>query len=180
MDLNKGVPTLFAYCEKLIWKIFFKFKQGTCPWMAFAWNFFGIFMIFFQGGLWGKSFIGNIQYFGAQIFPVVWPVSGCRSSILLGQTRALRADVTRELILIQNRQEKFSSAESDWLCWPLMHTKRELVQRTRIDYLNTARTCWRDSAAARYSNQFTYFRQRFPTSKSPLIVSLHQADVLNN
>ena len=41
MDLNKGVPTLFAYCEKLIWTIFFKFKQGTCPWMAFAWNFFG-------------------------------------------------------------------------------------------------------------------------------------------
>ena len=49
MDLNKGVPTLFAYCEKLIWKIFFKFKQGTCPWMAFAWNFFGIFLIFFRG-----------------------------------------------------------------------------------------------------------------------------------
>ena len=49
MDLNKGVPTLFAYCEKLIWKIFFKFKQGTCPWMAFAWNFFRIFLIFFRG-----------------------------------------------------------------------------------------------------------------------------------
>ena len=49
MDLNKGVPTLFAYCEKLIWKMFFKFKQGTCPWMAFAWNFFGIFLIFFRG-----------------------------------------------------------------------------------------------------------------------------------
>ena len=47
MDLNKGVPTLFAFCEKLLWKIFFIFKQGTCPWMAFAWNFFGIFMIFF-------------------------------------------------------------------------------------------------------------------------------------
>ena len=47
MDLNKGVPRLFAYCEKLIWKIFFYFKQGTCPWMAFAWNFFGIFLIFF-------------------------------------------------------------------------------------------------------------------------------------
>ena len=49
MDLNKGVPTLFAYGEKLIWKFFFNFKQGTCPWMAFAWNFFGIFLIFFRG-----------------------------------------------------------------------------------------------------------------------------------
>ena len=33
---KKGVPTLFAYSENLIWKFFFKFKQGTCPWMAFA------------------------------------------------------------------------------------------------------------------------------------------------
>ena len=49
MDLNIGVPTLFAYCEKLIWKFFFKFNQDTCPWMAFAWNFFGIFMIFLRG-----------------------------------------------------------------------------------------------------------------------------------
>ena len=40
IDLNKGVPTLFAYCEKLIWKCFFKFTQGSCPWMAFAWKFF--------------------------------------------------------------------------------------------------------------------------------------------
>ena len=27
-----------------MWKFFFKFNQGTCPWMAFAWNFFGIFL----------------------------------------------------------------------------------------------------------------------------------------
>ena len=75
-DLNKGVPTLFAYCEKLIWKCFFKFSQGTCPWMAFAWIFFSrdFSDFFFEGGLWGKSLIGKIQYFGAQIFPVVWPV----------------------------------------------------------------------------------------------------------
>ena len=46
MDLNKGVPTLFAYCEKLNWKIFFKFNQGTYPWMAFAWNFFRDFSDF--------------------------------------------------------------------------------------------------------------------------------------
>ena len=42
--------------------------------MAFAWNFFPDFSDFFEGGLWGKSFLGNIKYFGAQIFPVVWPV----------------------------------------------------------------------------------------------------------
>ena len=59
MDLNKRVPTLFAYCEKLIWKIFFKFNQVTCPWMAFAWNIFGIFLIFFRGG--GGS-VGQIIY----------------------------------------------------------------------------------------------------------------------
>ena len=53
-ELNKGVPRLFAYCEKLIWKFFFKFKQGTCPWMAFAWIFFGIFLIFFLGGSVGQ------------------------------------------------------------------------------------------------------------------------------
>ena len=75
MDLNKGVPTLFAYCEKLIRKIFFKFKQGTCPWMAFAWNFFGILKIFFLGGSVGQIIYREYkQYFGAQIFPVVWPV----------------------------------------------------------------------------------------------------------
>ena len=61
MDLNKGLPTFFAYCEKLIWKFFSKFNQGTCPWMTFASNFFGIFLIFFlKEGLCGKSFIGNI------------------------------------------------------------------------------------------------------------------------
>ena len=49
MDLNKGVPTLFAYCEKLIWTIFFKFNQGTCPWMAFAWIFFFVIFLIFLG-----------------------------------------------------------------------------------------------------------------------------------
>lgn len=50
MDLIKGVPTLFAHCEKLIWKLFFKFNRGMCPWMAFPWIFFGIFLIFLDGG----------------------------------------------------------------------------------------------------------------------------------
>ena len=29
MGPNEGVPTLFAYCEKIIQKFFFKFSQGT-------------------------------------------------------------------------------------------------------------------------------------------------------
>ena len=33
MDLIKGVTTLFAHCEKVIWKFFFKFKQGTSLWI---------------------------------------------------------------------------------------------------------------------------------------------------
>ena len=45
---KKGVPALFAYCEKLIWKFFFKFKQGTCTLMSFADNFFRIFLIFLR------------------------------------------------------------------------------------------------------------------------------------
>ena len=54
MDLNKGVPTLFAYCEKLIRKFFFKFNQGMCPWMAFAWNFFRDLKKFFLMGSVGQ------------------------------------------------------------------------------------------------------------------------------
>ena len=56
---EKRVPTLLAYCEKLIWKFFFKFNQGKCPWMAFAWNFFPDFSDVFEGDEWGKSFVGN-------------------------------------------------------------------------------------------------------------------------
>ena len=66
MDLNKGVPTLFAYCEKLIWKIFFKFNQVTCPWMDFAWNFLRIFLIFLRG------------VFGANHLQGIYSVSGLR------------------------------------------------------------------------------------------------------
>ena len=40
-------------------------------------EFFGDFSDFFEGGLWGKLLIGNIQYFGAQMFPVVWPAVIC-------------------------------------------------------------------------------------------------------
>ena len=60
MDLNKGVPTLFAYCEKLIRKFFFKFSQGTCPCMHFALIFLGLFF-FFWGG-WGGGSVGKIIY----------------------------------------------------------------------------------------------------------------------
>ena len=74
MDLNKGVPTLSVHCEKLIRKFFFKFNQGTCPWMAFALIFFGIFLFFFSFGggggggcganhLEGICSISGIKYF---------------------------------------------------------------------------------------------------------------------
>ena len=52
MDLNKGVPTSFVYCEKLIWKFFFTLNQSTCPWMAFAYIFSRIFLIFLRGSVW--------------------------------------------------------------------------------------------------------------------------------
>ena len=58
---QRGSDFICIYYEKLIWKIFFKFNQGTCHWMAFAWIFFSQnFPDFFEGGLWGKSLVGNI------------------------------------------------------------------------------------------------------------------------
>ena len=44
-----------------------------------------------------ESFKGNIQYFGAQIFPVVWPVVDTVSLVLGGWTQclALRIRLTR-------------------------------------------------------------------------------------
>ena len=50
--------------KKPIWKVFFKFSQGTCPWMIFAWNLFGVSPPPKKKkkklwGLWAKSLIGN-------------------------------------------------------------------------------------------------------------------------
>ena len=46
-----------------------KFSLNSARVRAFGWPllgyFSGFFSIFFEGGLWGRSFIGNIQYFGA-------------------------------------------------------------------------------------------------------------------
>ena len=42
----------------IIWKFFFKFSQGSCPWIAFACIFFGIFIIFFLKG--GGGSMGQI------------------------------------------------------------------------------------------------------------------------
>ena len=44
------------------------------PLDGLCWIFFVIFLKNIKGSLWGKSFKGNIKYFGAQIFLVVWPV----------------------------------------------------------------------------------------------------------
>ena len=37
-------PHIVKNFKKLIWKFFFNFSQDTCPWVAFAWIFFGIFL----------------------------------------------------------------------------------------------------------------------------------------
>ena len=57
---QKGSDVICIYRKKLIWKFFFKFNQGRCPWMAFAWNFSGNFSHFCMGCLWNESFIVNI------------------------------------------------------------------------------------------------------------------------
>ena len=54
---TKGFRRLSAFCEKIIWNVFFKFSHGTCPWMAFAWNFSGFFLDIFLG----RS-VGHIIY----------------------------------------------------------------------------------------------------------------------
>ena len=59
MDLNKEVPTLFAYCEKIIRKFLLKFSQGTHTSNGLCLEFFHDFS-YFEGRLWGESFIGNI------------------------------------------------------------------------------------------------------------------------
>ena len=53
---TKGFRRYLHIVKKIIWKFFFKFKQGTCPWMAFAWKFFGIFRNFLRGS------VGQIIY----------------------------------------------------------------------------------------------------------------------
>ena len=63
MNLDKGVPTLFAYCEKSIWKCFFKLNQGTCPWMTFAW----IFLIFLKGSVGQIIYRENTVFLGSNI-----------------------------------------------------------------------------------------------------------------
>ena len=55
MDLNKGVPTLFAYRENLICKSFFKSNQGTGLGWPLPGVFVGIFFLFFWGGYVGQS-----------------------------------------------------------------------------------------------------------------------------
>ena len=52
--------------KKIIGKFFFKFSQGMCSWVAFAWIFFSgfflfFFLFFFGGGgdLWGISVTGS-------------------------------------------------------------------------------------------------------------------------
>ena len=54
MDLNKGVPTLFAYCEELTWNFYFNSTRVR----AHRWPLLGIFSGFFWF-FWGGS-VGQI------------------------------------------------------------------------------------------------------------------------
>ena len=61
--------------RKKVWIERKKISKGVCPWIAFAWNLFRVFLKNKKKkeGLWGKFFIGNnvLQYFVAPIFPPV-------------------------------------------------------------------------------------------------------------
>ena len=61
MDVNKGVPTLFANCEKLIWNFFIKIQPGYIPLDGLCLGFLAeLKKKKIEGDLWGKSFIGNV------------------------------------------------------------------------------------------------------------------------
>ena len=85
MDLNKGVPTLFAYCEKLIWNFSFKFNQGMCPWTAFAWNFFWIFLIFLRGSVGPIIYREYIVFQGSNISCSLATSTECSKITMAGQ-----------------------------------------------------------------------------------------------
>ena len=60
MDLNKGVPKLFAYWEKLIWKIILYIQLEYVPLDGFCLEFFRdfsdfFFFFFFGGGICGAN-----------------------------------------------------------------------------------------------------------------------------
>ena len=61
----------------LLWKTDLEFfSLNSARVRALGWPLLGIFSGFFsflRWGLWDESVIGNIQYFGAQIFLAVWP-----------------------------------------------------------------------------------------------------------
>ena len=62
MNLNRGVPTFLAYCEKKSLGNISLIQPGYVPLDGLCLEFFRDFYYFLGGGggLWGKSFIGNI------------------------------------------------------------------------------------------------------------------------
>ena len=52
----------YLYFEPGAWIWTKGFNQGTCTLMAFAWNFFGVFLIFFANHLWGIYSISGLKY----------------------------------------------------------------------------------------------------------------------
>ena len=68
MDLNKGVPTLFAYCEKTDLEIFLYIQAGYVPLDGLCLDFFRDFYDFFRGvcganHLKGIYSISGLKYF---------------------------------------------------------------------------------------------------------------------
>ena len=81
MDLNTGVPTLIAYCEKIYPETFLELQPGYVPLdglcldVFFSGFFFlcfcFVFVFLFEGGLLGQIIYKEYLVF---IFSVVWPV----------------------------------------------------------------------------------------------------------
>ena len=60
MNLNRGVPTFLAYCEKKSLGNISLIQPGYVPLDGPCLEFFRDFSNVFKRRMWGKSFIGNI------------------------------------------------------------------------------------------------------------------------
>ena len=71
---NSYWPTLFwvtlvsAYCQKVVWKFFFKFSYDTCPWIAFVWSYFGKFVMFLGSSVGHTICTDYIVFRGSNIY----------------------------------------------------------------------------------------------------------------
>ena len=68
---TKGFRRYLHIVTKLTWKFFFKFNQGTCPSMAFAWNFSGFFWFL------KKNFRGSVGQIIYKVY-IIYSISGLK------------------------------------------------------------------------------------------------------